>query len=88
MLGTALDWFQFTLPELDLSTQLVLFPSLSDRRRVRGKFNIALRWEIVRDLYWELSIYDDYDSQRVSLDDGTLSSSNDYGLSTSLGWSW
>jgi len=35
------------LRQLDLSTQLVLFPSLSDRRRVRGKFNIALRWEIV-----------------------------------------
>ena len=88
ILASELDWFRFTHPEVDLSTTLIVFPSLSDFGRVRASLDIALRWEIVKDLYWELTLYDDYDNETVNLDDGTSSSSNDYGITTSLGWSW
>jgi hypothetical protein len=48
---------------------------------------VTLRYEIVDDLFWELAFYDDYDS--ASGDDAESQSNvNDYGVTTSLGWSW
>ena len=76
------DWFRYDTPELDLSTSLQIIPNLSDSGRVRSEFDIKLRWEMVEDLFWELSVYDSYDSDPV-LDDAEK---NDYGIVTSLGW--
>jgi hypothetical protein len=86
--GTALDWFKFTHPELDLSTQLVLFPSMPEAGRVRAWFDTTLRWEIVNDLYWQLSVYDHYGTEAVNFCNGTRSSSYDYQIAASRGWSW
>ena len=84
ILGLNWDWFRFDSPELDLSTTLRLYPSLSDTGRVRGEFDIRLRWEIIDDLFWQLSFYESYDSDPLD----TEANSNDYGVNTSLGWSF
>ena len=76
------DWFRYDTPELDLSTNFQIIPNLTDTGRVRSEFDIKLRWEMVEDLFWELSVYDSYDSDPV-LDDAEK---NDYGIVTSLGW--
>lgn len=87
VLGGSLDWYHFSSPELDLASALVVFPSVSDWGRVRASINVTLRYEIVDDLFWELAFYDDYDS--ASGDDAESQSNvNDYGVTTSLGWSW
>ncbi len=74
------DWFLFDDPELDWSTQLAIFPNLSDRGRVRTDFDTSLRWEMINDLKWGISVYATYDNQGQS--DGTATS--DYGVNTTL----
>lgn len=76
------DWFRYDTPELDLSSTLQVIPNLSESGRVRGEFDISLKWEMIEDLFWELSFYDSYDSDPVV--DGA--EKNDYGIATSLGW--
>lgn len=81
--GTLLwDWFRYDAPELDLSTSLQLIPNLTDTGRIRGEFDIKLKWEMVEDLFWQLSIYDSFDSDPVLQG----AEKNDYGIITSLGW--
>ncbi len=67
-------------PELDLSLSFQLFPNLSDFGRVRGDTNLRLRWEIIRDLFWDATAWGTYDS------DAESGSQWDYGVSTGVGW--
>ena len=76
------DWFRYDTPELDLSTNLQVIPNLTDTGRVRAEFDVKLRWEVVADLFWQLTLYDSYDSDPVV--EGA--EKNDYGIITSLGW--
>jgi len=76
------DWFRFATPELDFSTSLQVIPNLTDRGRVRSEWDIKFKWEMIDDLFWELNIYNSYDSDPVV--DGA--EKNDYGIATSLGW--
>ncbi|MGE0621420.1 MAG: DUF481 domain-containing protein [Pseudomonadales bacterium] len=85
--GTTIDWYKFRSPELDLSSSIVLFPSITDWGRVRASFDLSLRWEIFDDLFWEVSVYDDFDSRAYDSTTDTNDKSNDYGISTSIGWS-
>lgn len=76
------DWFRYDTPELDLSTNLSVFPNLTDTGRVRAEFDVKLKWEIIEDLFWQLSFYDSFDSDPVVVD----AEKNDFGVNTSLGW--
>ena len=76
------DWFRYDSPEFDLSTSLEIIPNLTDTGRVRGEFDISLKWEIINDLFWEISFYDSFDSDPVVVD----AERNDYGVTTSLGY--
>ena len=74
------DWFVFQDPELDWSTTLQLIPSLTEKRRVRGELDTALKWELINDLKWGISIYASYDNQPQS----PTGSTSDYGVNTTL----
>jgi len=76
------DWFRYDTPELDLSTNLQVIPNLTDTGRVRAELDIKLKWEIVEDLFWQLTFYDSFDSDPIVVD----AEKNDYGVTTSLGW--
>lgn len=76
------EWFRFDTPELDWSTSLEIIPSLTESGRVRGEFDATLSWEVIGDLYWQLSFYDSYDSQPQS----ETTPTNDYGVTTSLSY--
>ena len=76
------DWFRFDTPELDLSTSLEVIPNLTDTGRVRGELDIELRWEMIEDLFWQLSYYNSYDSDPATAG----AEKNDYGIVTSLGY--
>lgn len=76
--------FVFDDPTIDLSTKLAVFPSITDSGRTRAQFDINLRWEMISDLFWDLAYYNTYDSDPPS---GSLST-NDYGMVTSIGWSF
>lgn len=76
------DWFRDDTPELDLATNLRIIPNLTDSGRVRAEFDIRLKWEMIEDLFWQLEVYDSYDSDPVVVN----AEKNDYGVVTSLGW--
>jgi len=76
--------WRFDSPELDLSIDGQLFPSLSERGRLRADTNATLRWEIVSDLYWNLSAWGSYDNESVDAEGGEF----DWGITTGLGWSF
>ena len=81
--GTVIwDWYRYDAPELDLSTSLQVIPNLTDTGRVRGELDISLKWEMIEDLYWELSYYHSYDNRPAT--DGAENS--DYGVVTSVGY--
>jgi hypothetical protein len=70
----------------DIITSLTLFPSLTEDDRYRAEFNGKYRQEIVTDLFVSLSGWYSFDS-RAPGDQATIRQ-EDYGVVTSLGWSF
>ncbi len=79
-----LETFRFDSPELDLSASVVVLPNLLTGGRYRLQANGQARIEILNDLYWSLSVYETFDSDPPS----ATSRRNDFGITTSLGWSF
>ena len=79
-----LSVFRYDYPKTDITMEATLFPSLSDWGRVRGEFDISASREIVSDFTIVLSFYDSYDSDPLD----PTADKNDYGLVTSLGWTF
>lgn len=73
--------WQFQTPELSLDTDLALYPGLTEWGRWRADADLSLNWEIVKDLYWDISAWWSYDND--SSEDGS-----DYGITTGLGWKY
>ena len=97
LLGADYSRYIFDDPTLDLSAKLVAYPSITDSGRLRAQLDLNMRWEIIRDLYLDLSYYNTYDSDPQSgssLDLGPILGpqdsveKHDYGIVTSLGWSF
>ena len=82
--GLQFALFKFDEPETDIKVNLLVFPSLSESGRVRAEFDASLRRELVKDFFWGISLYDSYDSE--PLVEG--SETNDWGVNTSVGWSF
>ena len=76
--------FTFDDPETDISATLSVVPSLTDAGRVRIDLDTRVRREILSDLYWSISFFDSYDSD-PGVEDAER---NDYGLVSSLGWTF
>lgn len=75
-------FWRFDDPEADISLNLGLYPSLTESGRVRGSTDLRFRWEIINDLYWDITAYGSYDNQADT--DRNL----DYGVTTGLGWTY
>jgi hypothetical protein len=84
VLGTTYSFFRFDTPEANIDAGLLLLPSLTESGRVRSEASLKSRYEIVEDLFFEVSLYGSYDSKP---DEGADSDS-DYGVTTSLGYSF
>lgn len=84
VLGTQYSFFRFDSPEASVDATLNVYPSLTESGRVRSEGQLRSRYEIVDDLFFEISLYGSYDS-----DPGVQAESNsDYGLTTSLGYTF
>ena len=57
-------------------------PNLSDTGRVRGELDVSLKWEMIADLFWQLSSYHSYDNRPPTVG----AEKSDYGVVTSLGY--
>jgi Protein of unknown function, DUF481 len=78
------ETFRFDSPELDLSGAVSVLPNVTTLGRYRIQANGKAKIEILRNLYWSLTIYESYDSEPRS----ETSRRNDFGVTTSLGWSF
>ncbi len=84
IIGSRFELFRFNFPEMDVSTTTLVFPSLTTLGRVRFQFNAKARFEILKDFYWSVSVFESYDSDPPT--DGFRQ--NDFGVTTALGWSF
>ena len=82
--GLSYDLFYFDSPKVDISTQLSAFPSLTVSGRVRASAELSFSYEIVKDLYAQLTFANDYDNKPQSLG----AAENDYSVVTSLGFTF
>jgi hypothetical protein len=76
--------FSATIPKTDISLEGTVYPNLSSWGRVRSEVDISISRELVKDLTLVLSYYDSYDSDPLDPD----ASKHDYGIVTSLGWTF
>lgn len=84
VLGTQYWFYLFDAPEASLNLTLNVFPSLTESGRVRSESEFSARYEIVDDLFFEARLYGSFDS-----DPGEEANSrSDYGVTTSLGYSF
>ena len=76
--------FKYDSPKADITTGLDFFPSITEQGRFRMQYDIKLRYEVVSDLFVDLSFYVDYDNQPAS----GGPANTDYQIVTSVGWSY
>ena len=56
---------------------------------MRAELNAKVRWEIVKDFFFGLTLLESYDSEPLSgTADGTETARTDLTLTTTLGWSF
>ena len=76
--------FRFNKPDIDIRSSLSYYPSFTSWGRNRIEFDINAKLEIFHDFYFGLRLYDNYDSHPVDENAAT----NDWGITTSIGYSW
>jgi hypothetical protein len=81
---TTFSIFRYDFPETDIGGTLSLLPSLTKSGRYRTEGDLHAKYEFVDDLYFELRLWGSFDSD-PPIAGATRS---DYGLVTSLGYSF
>lgn len=77
-------WFQYRHPKIDVTNRINLYPSITSFGRVRLEYNLSSKFEIVKDLFLNLQLYDYYDNETS---DGSKAN-NDWGIITSIGFTF
>lgn len=83
LIGLRFQTFKFDNPEMDVTTGFNTIPSLTDWGRVRLDFDAQVRIEIVKDLYFNVTLFDNYDSRPPEGKE-----KNDFGIKTGVGWTF
>ena len=83
LIRSSLDIFKHTLPVTRLSASINIFPGITESDRMRVNTNVSLRNEIVRSLFWDLSLYHTFDNRPPE-----FAAEEDYGIVTSIGASF
>ena len=81
LLGVKFSTFRFKT--LNINSQTLLFPSLSDLGRLRISSQSNLPSSLIRNFYWNFQLYENYDTRPP-----INAPKNDLGLTTSLGWTF
>jgi hypothetical protein len=76
--------FRFDSPKLDFSTNLAMFPSISDAGRVRGQAAVRLEYEVFKDFNAGIRVTDTFDSRPPA----ESATKNDYVTALTIGWSY
>ena len=81
---TTFSIFRYDFPETDIGGTLSLLPSLTKSGRYRAEGDLHAKYEFVDDLYFELRLWGSFDSDPPIAG----ATKSDYGLVTSLGYSF
>jgi len=76
--------FKYDSPKTSLDSSIIAFPRLPDFDRIRLDLSINLRQELVKDFFWNLNFWDNFNSEPPSETDAK----NDWGIVTSFGYSF
>lgn len=76
-----LTFSTFRFKTVDINSQTVVFPSLTDPGRVRVGSQLNLAIELFRNFTWNFEFYENFDSRPP-----VVAPRNDSGVTTSLGW--
>jgi Protein of unknown function, DUF481 len=79
--GAILEYFRFKTTNLSMTA--FAYPGLTDIGRVRVDGKAAIKYELIKNLYLNFSLYLNYDSKPPR-----PTSKSDYGASSSIGWSF
>jgi len=80
VLGSDYQAWHLNTPELDLKFGLNIYPSITDAGRLRSSSDFRIRWELIEDLFLDVTAYGTYDNRADTDND------YDYGVTTGLGW--
>lgn len=75
--------YRSIVPESSFNFTTNVYPLLEDLSQFRAKTDLSFRRELIEDLFFEISLYHDYTS-----DPPTDAEKEDYGITTSLGYSF
>jgi putative salt-induced outer membrane protein YdiY len=76
-----LDFSNFRFKTYSVTSNFRAYPSLSTWGRVRMSTETNVSWEFIKDLYWNLRVYENFDSKPP-----VNAPKNDFGITTGLGW--
>ncbi len=76
-----LTFSTFRFKTVDINSQTLVFPSLSDPGRVRLASQSNLEIELLRNFFWNFQFYENFDSRPP-----VVAPRNDLGVTTSVGW--
>jgi len=77
--------FRLDSPELDLTSDLSTFTSLTEGGRFRVDFNVRVQYEVFEDFFVALTLESEYDNKPPS---ETPNTKTDYTSELTVGWSW
>jgi hypothetical protein len=77
-------FFRFDSPKTDVTSNLTVTPILNDLGRWRIDFTARLSYELISDFTIGFRFFDNFDSRQPS----TGESTNDFGLTFSLGYTF
>lgn len=82
--GVHYKWFKYRQPKIDVTSGFDFYPSMTTWGRVRMEYDLAAKVEVIKDVFFGLTLYDNFDINPSSSD----SSKNDWGIITSLGYTF
>ncbi|WOJ95651.1 DUF481 domain-containing protein [Congregibacter brevis] len=77
--------WRYDTPELKLKLDASVYPSVTEKGRVRADTAATVRWEMVEDLFWDFSAWGSFDNSTVEIN---AAGEFDWGVTTGVGWSF
>ncbi len=82
--GLSYETFRYESPKAEIIAHFLTFPNLTTLGRIRLLAEGRVRFELIKDLYFSVNVYNIYDNDPPIED----VAKNDFSISTSLGWTF
>lgn len=80
---TGMQYSSYQFRGSEINAYVLIYPSITESGRIRVDSNAYWKWELVSDLYWKVSTFNNYDNQPPQ-----NTPSNNFGVTSSIGWSF